>query len=62
MIVLKTSLKEMPANCLECPIVGCALPLLHTRNSRTDMVKIKYRNQRHEDCPLLMIEEALEEL
>lgn len=52
-IWFRTTLKEMPENCKECPCHWCGLPL--KRNPKwgySDQVKKRYLTKRHEDCPL----------
>ena len=52
-IVSKTSMNEMPKNCLDCKQVFCKLPL--KRRTEYAMLK-KYENKRHAECPLVEIE------
>lgn len=49
---------KFPANCNVCSCHWCPFPL--KRNSRgglTDSIKKKYKDKRHEECPLQIIEE-----
>ena len=62
MVVYKTDLVSIPPSCLECGLALCRLPI--KRNSRggmTDEIKKVYMKKRHEDCPLMEVEDASKE-
>ena len=51
MIVYMTEITEMPANCVDCVMRECALPL--KARVYTPTIKKRYASKRHPDCPLL---------
>lgn len=53
--VLDTDLKEIPANCGECPMYNCWLPETRDRNA----VKKVYTKKRHPSCPLKVVDEGM---
>lgn len=60
-IYYKTSLKKFLDNCNECEEWYCPLPYRHNRNGNvTDTLRKKYLNRRHENCPLIEVEEVKE--
>lgn len=48
MIVYKTSMEEMPHDCVACKMTACTLP---EKKNSTD-IKTKYMLKRHKSCPL----------
>lgn len=50
MIVYVTEMAEMPANCVNCVMRECALPL--KARVYTPTIKKRYVSRRHPDCPL----------
>ena len=50
MIVYVTEMAEMPANCVNCVMRACALPL--KARVYTPTIKKRYVSRRHPDCPL----------
>ena len=55
-IYYETSFSEIPENCLKCPCVWCQLPV--SQKGHGDTIKKKYTSQRHEKCPLRVMEDA----
>lgn len=49
MIVYMTEMAEMPANCVDCVMRECALPL--KARVYTPTIKKRYASKRHLDCP-----------
>ncbi len=54
MIVYKTSMKEIPKNCKDCPCAFCHLPLKQNKYEPT--IKKEYEKKRHKECPLVETE------
>lgn len=54
-IYYETNLKEIPKNCLECPLYWCRLP--RTKNTFEPRLLNRYTKQRHQICPLKTVEE-----
>ena len=52
MVCIKTEMKDMPKNCIEC-WAFCELPCVNTNCE--SIVKEEYYDKRHEDCPLIEI-------
>jgi RNAse (barnase) inhibitor barstar len=59
MKVLYIAVDMMPDNCWECPLTDCRLPL---RKNSKDIMKVKYKDKRHENCLLSIVEEVHYEL
>ena len=57
MIVYKTNLETIPANCRECPLEFCALPLCKSYYGHSDKLKKRYNYTRPYDCPLKEVKE-----
>lgn len=59
MILYKTKMDKMPQSCLECGIDWCGLPL--KANKYEPEMKVKYKKCRHENCPLISMNELTKE-
>lgn len=57
MVVYKTPMEEIPKSCVKCSLVECQLPL---RRGSIDTMYDKYTKKRHENCPLIVVEENTE--
>lgn len=55
MVVYQTDMKELPESCGECTVFSCRLP--EKKNTYKDEIKKKYLKVRHENCPLILIED-----
>ena len=55
-IVVTTTMKEVPENCISCPNANCTLPVY---GKYQEKVKKAYLTKRHRDCPLRFVEEDL---
>ena len=52
-IIAKTGLKTIPANCAECNFMMCSLPC----SARNNAIILKpYIKKRHKQCPLMYVE------
>lgn len=51
MIVYKTNMDAIPANCKECSCHWCRLPL--KKSKYEPELKKEYESKRHKDCPLM---------
>ena len=60
MIVYITEMVEMPANCVDCVMEECVLPL--KARVYTPTIKKRYVSRRHPDCPLREIPAQAETL
>ena len=54
-IYFRTTMTEIPQNCLECRCQWCRLPC--KGNVYEQIIKAKYSKQRHEKCPLVVKED-----
>lgn len=49
-VYYETKLTEIPKNCFDCQCDWCKLPC--TKNTFNPIFKNKYKEQRHQACPL----------
>ena len=60
MLVYKLDIDKLPQNCLDCTCHWCTLPFrCNSHGGVTDMIKKKYRTQRHEKCPIVEVKEEM---
>lgn len=55
-IVVTTTMKEVPENCISRPNTHCSLPVY---GKYQDKVKKAYLTKRHRDCPLRFVDKDL---
>ena len=55
MIVYKTNMERLPESCKDCTCTNCHLP--QKKNTYRDEIKKAYTKKRHEECPLMELEE-----
>ncbi len=60
MIVYITGMPELPANCRDCMMDQCGLPL--KARVHTPTIKKRFLSRRHPDCPLREIPAQAETL
>lgn len=61
-IYYETNMNDLPKNCIECNMQHCRLGA--KKNAYDIIIKNRYKNERHENCPLFLspLKEIINEL